>query len=201
MYGGGGVKTIEVSFRDGPWPCVCVIVLWYWLLCDVTQADSHGALGSSDVVILLHGFPTSSYDWNKVGFAAFFWTLVTTSCGQTCLFVFLLTDMGTAHTALPSSHCAGLPGVWFQRQASEWTMQVEMCPTESTHRCTCSVLLSGLTDTPSLSRPTWWKPWWLTWVWSTNGSMWFLTITETLWRWSCCTGAWSFWLLEMIRTC
>lgn len=28
--------------------------------------DSYGALGSSDVVILLHGFPTSSYDWNKV---------------------------------------------------------------------------------------------------------------------------------------
>uniref|UniRef100_A0A3Q2R1Z3 Mesoderm specific transcript n=1 Tax=Fundulus heteroclitus TaxID=8078 RepID=A0A3Q2R1Z3_FUNHE len=26
---------------------------------------SHGALGSSDVVLLLHGFPTSSYDWNK----------------------------------------------------------------------------------------------------------------------------------------
>lgn len=30
------------------------------------KLDSHGALGSSDVVILLHGFPTSSYDWNKV---------------------------------------------------------------------------------------------------------------------------------------
>uniref|UniRef100_A0A7N8XL83 Mesoderm specific transcript n=1 Tax=Mastacembelus armatus TaxID=205130 RepID=A0A7N8XL83_9TELE len=28
--------------------------------------DSYGALGSSDVVILLHGFPTSSYDWNKI---------------------------------------------------------------------------------------------------------------------------------------
>lgn len=28
--------------------------------------DSYGALGSSDVVILLHGFPTSSYDWSKV---------------------------------------------------------------------------------------------------------------------------------------
>lgn len=28
--------------------------------------DSYGALGSSDVVLLLHGFPTSSYDWNKV---------------------------------------------------------------------------------------------------------------------------------------
>lgn len=30
------------------------------------KLDSYGALGSSDVVILLHGFPTSSYDWNKV---------------------------------------------------------------------------------------------------------------------------------------
>uniref|UniRef100_A0A3B5M9L5 Mesoderm specific transcript n=1 Tax=Xiphophorus couchianus TaxID=32473 RepID=A0A3B5M9L5_9TELE len=28
--------------------------------------DSYGALGSSDVVLLLHGFPTSSYDWNKI---------------------------------------------------------------------------------------------------------------------------------------
>ena len=28
--------------------------------------DSSGALGSSDIVILLHGFPTSSYDWHKV---------------------------------------------------------------------------------------------------------------------------------------
>ncbi|NXP23108.1 MEST protein, partial [Scytalopus superciliaris] len=28
--------------------------------------DSTGAVGSSDVVILLHGFPTSSYDWNKI---------------------------------------------------------------------------------------------------------------------------------------
>ncbi|XP_021239922.1 mesoderm-specific transcript homolog protein isoform X3 [Numida meleagris] len=27
--------------------------------------DSTGAVGSSDVVILLHGFPTSSYDWSK----------------------------------------------------------------------------------------------------------------------------------------
>uniref|UniRef100_A0A672HEK5 AB hydrolase-1 domain-containing protein n=1 Tax=Salarias fasciatus TaxID=181472 RepID=A0A672HEK5_SALFA len=28
--------------------------------------ESYGALGSSDVVILLHGFPTSSHDWNKI---------------------------------------------------------------------------------------------------------------------------------------
>ncbi|KAK6488141.1 mesoderm-specific mRNA-like protein [Huso huso] len=28
--------------------------------------DSLGAVGSSDVVILLHGFPTSSYDWYKI---------------------------------------------------------------------------------------------------------------------------------------
>ncbi|NXF13812.1 MEST protein, partial [Smithornis capensis] len=28
--------------------------------------DSSGAVGSSDVVILLHGFPTSSYDWSKI---------------------------------------------------------------------------------------------------------------------------------------
>ncbi|XP_048466139.1 mesoderm-specific transcript homolog protein isoform X5 [Rhincodon typus] len=28
--------------------------------------DSLGAVGSSDIVILLHGFPTSSYDWHKI---------------------------------------------------------------------------------------------------------------------------------------
>lgn len=31
--------------------------------------DSSGALGSSDILILLHGFPTSSYDWHKVSSA------------------------------------------------------------------------------------------------------------------------------------
>ncbi|NXG05507.1 MEST protein, partial [Sakesphorus luctuosus] len=33
---------------------------------NVFYRDSAGAVGSSDVVILLHGFPTSSYDWNKI---------------------------------------------------------------------------------------------------------------------------------------
>ncbi|XP_042323413.1 mesoderm-specific transcript homolog protein isoform X2 [Sceloporus undulatus] len=28
--------------------------------------DSTGAVGSSDIVVLLHGFPTSSYDWYKI---------------------------------------------------------------------------------------------------------------------------------------
>ncbi|KAH0617199.1 hypothetical protein JD844_029019 [Phrynosoma platyrhinos] len=28
--------------------------------------DSSGAVGSSDIVVLLHGFPTSSYDWYKI---------------------------------------------------------------------------------------------------------------------------------------
>ncbi|XP_077355525.1 mesoderm-specific transcript homolog protein [Festucalex cinctus] len=32
----------------------------------IFYTDSHGALGSSDVVLLLHGFPTSSYDWKKI---------------------------------------------------------------------------------------------------------------------------------------
>lgn len=34
--------------------------------CPIPSADSTGAVGSSDVVVLLHGFPTSSYDWCKV---------------------------------------------------------------------------------------------------------------------------------------
>ncbi|KAJ3612657.1 hypothetical protein NHX12_020923 [Muraenolepis orangiensis] len=33
---------------------------------NIFYTDSSGALGSSDVVVLLHGFPTSSYDWIKV---------------------------------------------------------------------------------------------------------------------------------------
>ncbi|NXA13835.1 MEST protein, partial [Sapayoa aenigma] len=33
---------------------------------NIFYRDSTGAVGSSDVVILLHGFPTSSYDWNKI---------------------------------------------------------------------------------------------------------------------------------------
>ncbi|XP_069485715.1 mesoderm-specific transcript homolog protein isoform X1 [Ambystoma mexicanum] len=28
--------------------------------------DSQGAVGSSDILVLLHGFPTSSYDWYKI---------------------------------------------------------------------------------------------------------------------------------------
>ncbi|NXN88093.1 MEST protein, partial [Bombycilla garrulus] len=33
---------------------------------NIFYRDSSGALGSSDVVVLLHGFPTSSYDWSKI---------------------------------------------------------------------------------------------------------------------------------------
>ncbi|XP_010784383.1 mesoderm-specific transcript homolog protein isoform X1 [Notothenia coriiceps] len=33
---------------------------------EIFYRDSSGALGSSDVIILLHGFPTSSFDWNKI---------------------------------------------------------------------------------------------------------------------------------------
>ncbi|XP_036433579.1 mesoderm-specific transcript homolog protein isoform X1 [Colossoma macropomum] len=33
---------------------------------DIFYKDSFGAVGSSDVVVLLHGFPTSSYDWHKI---------------------------------------------------------------------------------------------------------------------------------------
>ncbi|NXE84763.1 MEST protein, partial [Cochlearius cochlearius] len=33
---------------------------------NIFYRDSTGAVGSSDVVILLHGFPTSSYDWCKI---------------------------------------------------------------------------------------------------------------------------------------
>lgn len=45
-----------------------VILATTCLLLFITE--SFGARGSSDVVILLHGFPTSSYDWYKVSVSA-----------------------------------------------------------------------------------------------------------------------------------
>ncbi|XP_054255473.1 mesoderm-specific transcript homolog protein isoform X1 [Indicator indicator] len=33
---------------------------------NIFYRDSTGAVGSSDIVVLLHGFPTSSYDWYKI---------------------------------------------------------------------------------------------------------------------------------------
>ncbi|KAG9345718.1 hypothetical protein JZ751_008862 [Albula glossodonta] len=33
---------------------------------NIFYRDSTGAVGSTDVIILLHGFPTSSYDWYKI---------------------------------------------------------------------------------------------------------------------------------------
>ncbi|NWI24048.1 MEST protein, partial [Sula dactylatra] len=33
---------------------------------NIFYRDSTGAVGSSDVIVLLHGFPTSSYDWCKI---------------------------------------------------------------------------------------------------------------------------------------
>ncbi|NXT66036.1 MEST protein, partial [Chaetops frenatus] len=33
---------------------------------NIFYRDSSGAVGSSEVVVLLHGFPTSSYDWSKI---------------------------------------------------------------------------------------------------------------------------------------
>ncbi|KAM9389120.1 mesoderm-specific transcript homolog protein isoform 2-T2 [Phaethornis superciliosus] len=33
---------------------------------NIFYRDSSGAVGSSDIVVLLHGFPTSSYDWYKI---------------------------------------------------------------------------------------------------------------------------------------
>lgn len=47
---------------------------------------------------------------------------------------------------------------------------------------------SDPTGTPSSSRPAWWRPWWLTWVWATSEWIWCPTTMETLWPWSCSTG-------------
>ncbi len=47
---------------------------------------------------------------------------------------------------------------------------------------------SDLTGTPSSSRPAWWRPWWLIWVWATSEWIWCPTTMETPWPWSCSTG-------------
>lgn len=36
------------------------------LRCSIPFPDSSSTIGSSDVVVLLHRLPTSSYDWYKV---------------------------------------------------------------------------------------------------------------------------------------
>lgn len=55
--------------------------------------------------------------------------------------------------------------------------------------CVCVTFLSGHTSTPYLSRPVWWRPWLLTWASSISGWMLCPTTMETLWPWSCSTGA------------
>ena len=47
---------------------------------------------------------------------------------------------------------------------------------------------SDPTGTPSSSRPVWWRPWWLTWVWATSEWLWCPMTMETLWPWSCSSG-------------
>lgn len=60
---------IEVRVRDvsALWSLHCSLVVSRVMTClPFFITESFGARGSSDVVILLHGFPTSSYDWYKV---------------------------------------------------------------------------------------------------------------------------------------
>lgn len=59
MHGGTNTSQVAVNMSCS------VFVLFHHHL-PLLKPDSSGALGSSDVVILLHGFPTSSHDWNKV---------------------------------------------------------------------------------------------------------------------------------------
>lgn len=81
------------------------------LLLSSFYQDSSGALGSSDIVILLHGFPTSSYDWHKVYssiqnvFKLLLWRKKK-KCVSFC------TDLGTTYAALPPGHHAGFPRLW-----------------------------------------------------------------------------------------
>ena len=43
-----------------------VIFLQSWPNCSLSFPDSVGVVGSPEIVVLLHGFPTSSYDWYKI---------------------------------------------------------------------------------------------------------------------------------------
>lgn len=102
---------------------------------------------------------------------------------------FCLTDLGATHTALPPSHCTGLPGVWLQWQAGEWVKHVSSisCMMLSFFFFTrnssspVSEHPSDRTGTPSSSRPVWWRPWWPTWVWATSESTWCPMTMETPW--------------------
>lgn len=166
------------------------------------KLDSHGALGSSDVVILLHGFPTSSYDWNKVrdencsSPPTQRKTTVLWTNQKPETFHFFPADLGGAHSALPPSHRLRLPGVRLQRQASEWnplfgSVMISVILASVIcflHDAFSLTFPSGLTSTPYSSRPVWWKRWWLTWVSATSGWTWCPTTMETRWPWSCSTG-------------
>lgn len=52
-----------------------VIFLQSWPNCSLSFPDSVGVVGSPEIVVLLHGFPTSSYDWYKV-IKSDFWVLL-----------------------------------------------------------------------------------------------------------------------------
>lgn len=120
----------------------------------VSLLESYGALGSSDVVILLHGFPTSSYDWNKVLTAhaqqhvprnndSLYSELWSWSAS-------VPSDLGSPRSALPQSHCPGFPRFWLQRQAGEQPICFSGWSSITHAFLWCH---RDPTGTPSLSRP------------------------------------------------
>lgn len=90
--------------------------------------DSAGAVGSSDVVVLLHGFPTSSYDWNKVKRALRCGIPPFPALSGRNLWVFVIfggvfplpADLGGADAALSPGGRPGFRRVRLQRQAREY---------------------------------------------------------------------------------
>lgn len=82
--------------------------------CPVLPADSSGAVGSSDVVVLLHGFPTSSYDWSKVrgwGWGSKSWDfqLLGMSRAGPCSKGEFIPDSCWRHRRAPGYHLGFLP--------------------------------------------------------------------------------------------
>ncbi|CAF95989.1 unnamed protein product, partial [Tetraodon nigroviridis] len=131
--------------------------------------DSSGALGSSDIVVLLHGFPTSSYDWHKI------WEPLTQRFHR----VIALDFLGFGFSDKPVSR-AFIDNYKACVRLGRLSFLFLLFP--------CLQHPSDPTSTPSSSRPVWWRPCWPTWGSATSGSTSSPTTTETPSPSSCSTG-------------
>lgn len=116
-----GGKTGDIGAEN-------LIFFFFGFFLSPPTPDSAGAVGSSDVVVLLHGFPTSSYDWNKVKRALRCGIPPFPALSGRNLWVFVIfggvfplpADLGGADAALSPGGRPGFRRVRLQRQAREY---------------------------------------------------------------------------------